>query len=310
MLPRHDEPIVAVATAAGRGAVGIVRASGRDLAPLIVSAARAPPRAASRDLSALPRRGGRDRPWPRDLVSGAALLHRREVLELQAHGGPGCCNCCLARCLEAGAHIGLRPARPGEFTERAFLHERIDLAPGRGRRRPDRRQHRGRGALCRARSDGAFSREVGLLRDRFVELRTLVEATPRLPLRRRSTSSSRRGRGAPAGAAAALAAVLGRRARARCRARASPSSSRRPAQRGQELACSTVLAGAELAIVTAIPGTTRDKVSQTIQIGRRAAARRRHRRPASPAGRRGRAHRHRACLPRSRPPTRCSSSTT
>ena len=51
-----------------------------------------------------------------------------DVLELQAHGGPVVLQLLLARCLEAGAAAGLRVAEPGEFTERAFLNDKIDLA--------------------------------------------------------------------------------------------------------------------------------------------------------------------------------------
>ena len=103
MLPRHHEPIVAVATAPGRGAVGIVRASGRDLAPLIeaVCARALAPRVATylpflaADGSTLDQGLAIHFPAPHSYTGEA-------VLELQAHGGPVLLQLLLARCLEAG----------------------------------------------------------------------------------------------------------------------------------------------------------------------------------------------------------------
>ena len=51
-----------------------------------------------------------------------------DVLELQGHGGPVVLQMLLARCLEAGQSIGLRLAQPGEFTQRAYLNDKLDLA--------------------------------------------------------------------------------------------------------------------------------------------------------------------------------------
>src|SRR6478672_2318002 len=131
MLPlaRHEDPIVAVSTANGRGAVGIVRISGASLAPLV---------AAICGRALVPRQATfgpfLDAAGP-PIDQGLALFFPapnsytgEDVLELQAHGGPVVLQLLLARCLEAGAVIGLRVAEPGEFTERAFLNDKIDLA--------------------------------------------------------------------------------------------------------------------------------------------------------------------------------------
>jgi tRNA modification GTPase len=148
MLQPHADPIVAIATAPGRGAVGIVRVSGRGLASL----ARA---ITGRDLAPRVATYG-----PFSDVDGSPIDHGlalhfpaphsytgEDVLELQAHGGPVVLQLLLQRCLQAAAEVDaasggprlprLRLARPGEFTERAFLN-------GDG---PDRRQHRKRRAL-------------------------------------------------------------------------------------------------------------------------------------------------------------------
>ena len=124
MLPRHHQPIVAIATAPGRGAVGIVRVSGRDLTGVIqaVCGRSLVPRHASylplldRDGAAIDHGLALHFPAPHSYTG-------EDVLELQAHGGPVVLQLLLARCLEAGAAIDLRVAEPGEFTERAFLND-------------------------------------------------------------------------------------------------------------------------------------------------------------------------------------------
>ena len=131
------DPIAAIATAPGRGAVGIVRVSGRGtlaLAPAICARPLAPRVAtfgAFRDAdgSAIDRGLAIAFPAPHSYTG-------EDVLELHAHGGPVVLQLLLARCLSAAAEVvdgrprlpGLRLARPGEFTERAFLNGKLDLA--------------------------------------------------------------------------------------------------------------------------------------------------------------------------------------
>ena len=138
MLPRHHDPIVAIATAPGRGAVGIVRVSGRDLRRWCArcSAARSTPRHATY----LPFLDAHGEPIDQGLAIHFPAPHSytgEDVLELQAHGGPVVLQLLLARCLEAGAQVeprtgkpcaGPAPGEPGEFTERAFLNDKLDLA--------------------------------------------------------------------------------------------------------------------------------------------------------------------------------------
>ena len=139
MLARHNDPIAAIATAPGRGAVGIVRVSGRSLAPLIQAlCGRA---LKPREATYLAFRAGDGGAIDQGLAIHFPAPHSytgEDVLELQAHGGPVVLQLLLARCLEAGAQAdpatgaprlpGLRVAQPGEFTERAFLNDKIDLA--------------------------------------------------------------------------------------------------------------------------------------------------------------------------------------
>jgi len=139
MLNPSADPIVAITTAPGRGAVGIVRVSGRDVMPLAQAICARPlaPRVASygpfqeADGSPIDHGLALHFPAPNSYTGEG-------VLELQAHGGPVVLQLLLQRCLRAAAETDpatgqprlarLRLARPGEFTERAFLNGKLDLA--------------------------------------------------------------------------------------------------------------------------------------------------------------------------------------
>src|SRR6201996_3605327 len=123
-LAHLTDAIVAIATAPGRGAVGIVRASGKDLSTLISALCAKPltPRVAHYG----PILDGQGQALDQGLAIHFPAPNSytgEDVLELQAHGGPVVLQLILARLLEAGRAIGLRLANPGEVTERAVFND-------------------------------------------------------------------------------------------------------------------------------------------------------------------------------------------
>lgn len=276
MLARASDPIVAIATASGRGAVGIVRVSGVRLAPLIEALCARPLK--PREATYLPFRDAAGEAVDHGLAIHFPAPHSftgEDVLELQAHGGAVVLQLLLARCLEAAAEPdavtgrprlpGLRVAEPGEFSQRAFLNGKIDLAQAEAIADLIDASTEAAARSAGRSLSGAFSREIHALRDALIHLRMLVEATLDFPEEEIDFLQKADATGQLARLQGQLAAVQ-QRARQGALLREGIKVVIAGQPNAGKSSLLNALAGAELAIVSAVAGTTRDVVSQTIQI--------------------------------------------
>lgn len=276
MLPRHNDPIVAIATAPGRGAVGIVRVSGKNLKALIQALFSR--QLKPREATYLPFLDHTGQAVDQGLAIYFPAPHSftgEDVLELQAHGGPVVLQLLLARCLEAAAEqdsvtqiprlVGLRVAQPGEFSERAFLNDKIDLTQAEAIADLIDASTEAAARSASLSLSGAFSKEIHTLRDALIHLRMLVEATLDFPEEEIDFLRKADAHGQLSKLQQTLQTVL-QRARQGALLREGIKVVIAGQPNAGKSSLLNALAGAELAIVTPVAGTTRDKVQQTIQI--------------------------------------------
>ncbi|MBS1156450.1 MAG: tRNA uridine-5-carboxymethylaminomethyl(34) synthesis GTPase MnmE [Proteobacteria bacterium] len=257
-----QETIAAIATAPGRGGVGVIRISGRGLASLVAGLV-------GRELQA------RHAHFARFKAGDGAVLDEglalwfpgpnsftgEDVLELQGHGGPVVLKMLLARCIELGA----RHAEPGEFTKRAFLNGKLDLAQAEAVADLIDAQSEAAARSALKSLDGAFSREIHALVDGLINLRMLVEATLDFPEEDIDFLQAADAQGQLNGLQTQLQRVL------------QTASQGRLLREGMHVvligqpnvgksSLMNALAGEEVAIVTDIAGTTRDTVRELILL--------------------------------------------
>ena len=268
MLPRHADPIIAIATAPGRGAVGIVRVSGRGIGAFVEQLIKRTPN--PREAHYLPFPDAQGQPIDHGLAlffPGPHSYTGEDVLELQAHGGPVVLQLLVARCLELArtALPHLRLAEPGEFTQRAFLNSKIDLAQAEAIADLIDASTEAAARSAGRSLSGAFSKEIHTLRDALIHLRMLVEATLDFPEEEIDFLKKADAAGQLERLQTTLAGVM-QRAQQGALLREGIKVVIAGQPNAGKSSLLNALAGAELAIVTPIAGTTRDKVQQTIQI--------------------------------------------
>jgi tRNA modification GTPase len=258
----NSDTIAAIATPPGSGGVGIVRLSGPS-ARVIAEAL------CGRALRVREAQHVRFHDVDSEIIDdGIALLFAapasytgEDVAELQAHGSPAVLQALVARCCELGA----RMARPGEFSERAFLNGKLDLAQAEAvadliAASDERAARAARRAL-----DGVFSQRVDAIAAELLALRVQVEATIDFadePLDTLGGDALRRRLDA---AIATLDALLADAARGQKLRDGLHSVIVGPPNAGKS-SLLNALAGSDRAIVTEIAGTTRDLLRETVRI--------------------------------------------
>ncbi len=265
--PRPDQglasnTIAAIATAPGRGGIGVIRVSGKGLATFALALSGKQPPARLATLTSFYAADGR-------AIDSGLLLYfpaphsftGEDVLELQGHGGPIVMQLLLARCLELGARL----AEPGEFTRRAYLNDKLDLAQAEAVIDLIDASTAAAARSAVRSLQGEFSREIHALVDQLIELRALVEATLDFPDEEVDFLQSADAFGRLDRLQQRLTSVFDRAGQGKLlQAGLQVVLAGQPNVGKSSLL--NRLTGDELAIVTPIAGTTRDIVRGSLQI--------------------------------------------
>lgn len=258
-----SEPICAIATAPGRGGVGIVRVSGDQIADIAERLIGGLPAARHAEMCTVRDEAGE--PLDRGIAlyfQAPASFTGEDVLELQLHGAP----VVLEQVVTAAVSAGARRAAPGEFSQRAFLNEKIDLVQAEAIADLIDASTQQAARAARRSLEGALSHRVESLAQSIIDLRIFVEASLDFPDEEIDFLSE----GDVAGRIAGLsrdAETLGVEARAGQLL----TEGLRVAIVGKPNAGKSSLFNAlvkrDAAIVTEVAGTTRDVVREQLSLG-------------------------------------------
>jgi tRNA modification GTPase len=259
---QNNDTIAAIATASGAGGIGVVRVSGslcQNVASEILGHCPAP-----RYATYLPFYDNNQNLIDR----GIAIYYKNphsytgeDVLELQAHGGTALMQILLARCIELGA----RQAEPGEFTRRAYLNDKIDLAQAEAVADVINASTMEAAQSAMRSLSGEFSSTINLVLTKLIDLRMYVEACLDFPEEEIDFITQGKVADKLAAISSELKIVFGK---------AQQGSLLREGLQvvlvGQpnvgKSSLMNQLSGEDVAIVTPIAGTTRDSIKNTIQI--------------------------------------------
>jgi tRNA modification GTPase len=259
-------PIIALATAPGRSGLGVVRISGKNLNAIIYALFQKALKPRQANLLTLRDSDGQTID---QLIAiyylGPASFTGEDVLELQCHGGPQLLELVMRRCLELGKNEGLVMAEPGEFSLRAYLNNKIDLAQAEAIADLIDAQSEA-AVLGAARSlQGTFSDDINALIEEITQLRILVESTLDFPEEELEFLENAQARQRLLAVKKKLHALFTGAKQGKILREGIQLVLVGPPNVGKSSLLNR-LAGEEVAIVTPIAGTTRDRVKECVQI--------------------------------------------
>lgn len=263
MNTNSSPTIAAIATANGRGGVGVIRISGKDLLPIAqqITGGKIPKPRTALYTDFLDAHGNAIDNGIMLYFAAPASFTGEDVIELQGHGGQIVLQMLLQRCLELGARI----AQAGEFTKRAFLNNKLDLAQAESVADLIDASSQSAARMALRSLKGAFSEKIHQLVEELITLRMLVEATLDFPEEDIDFLEAADAKGKLHALQKQLADILAN-AQQGAILREGMNVVLVGAPNVGKSSLLNALAGDDVAIVTDIAGTTRDTVREQITL--------------------------------------------